>query len=491
MVSSRQASGAGALLKAILQESSDEALLLDAANLRILQANPAAVRNLLYPLKTLKTLTLRDCLAESDAAELPERLATVQDGSRQRMHFHAHCRRRDGSLYPADIRLFRSPADGKTVLIWIATDTSEREASRRALAHSASDLRAIIAHIPGMAYQVQRAPDGGAALRYVSAQSAQLLGIKPAALRADPGFFHRLILDEDKPDYEARLAEAGGVHLTFNWVGRIWMEAWKDVKWVNLRVSRRDTPAGPIWDGIMLNVTHSKLAESEIRESRAQLSALAAHVETVRERERLHLAREVHDDLGGNLTAIKIGLSWLLRHLPDVAPELHQRTAYLDKVVDQTIDATHRIATSLRPPALDFGIVSAIEWMLKRFQSYTDIACEFSAPEQKIQLGPDIDIAVFRIVQEALTNVAKHAQATRVKVALTVSRAALKLTVTDNGGGSGSGIQPGTAHNGNGGFGVLGMIERATALGGELGVAPAGRRGTRVSLRVPLHGVRK
>ncbi|MEW6253729.1 MAG: sensor histidine kinase, partial [Planctomycetota bacterium] len=256
---------------------------------------------------------------------------------------------------------------------------------------------------------------------------------------------------------------------------------------VNVRVSRRDTPRGPIWDGIMLNVTRSKEAEAEIRDSRAQLAALAAHVETVRERERQHLAREVHDDLGGNLTAIKIGLAWLLRHLPDDAPELARRTTYLDSVVDQTIDATHRIATSLRPPALDFGIVPAIEWMLKRFRAYTDIACDFKAPAQPVRLGPDVDIAVFRIVQEALTNVAKHARASKVKVALTVTRKALRLSITDNG----QGLQAGKERQGSDGFGVPGMIERATALGGELTVAPAGRRGTRVSLRLPLPGARK
>ncbi len=483
---SRQASGASALLKAILHESPDEVLVFDAVTLRIVQANPAAVHNLQRPLRSLKQLTPLDCLPEAGALRLAAQLATLGD-KRQRIRFQSQILRQDGSLYPADIRLFRSTADGRPVVIWIATDASQREASRQALAHSASDLRAIVAHIPGMAYQVQRGPGGETVLRYVSAQSAQLLGIKPAALRADPALFFKLILDEDKADYQARLAEAGGVHLTFNWVGRLRMEAWKDVKWVNLRVSRRDTPDGPIWDGIMLNVTHSKQAEAEIRQSRAQLSALAAHVETVRERERLHLAREVHDDLGGNLTAIKIGLSWLTRHLPADAPELARRTAYLDNVVDQTIEATHRIATSLRPPALDFGIVSAIEWMLKRFQSYTDIACEFSPPAQLVTLAQDADIAVFRIVQEALTNVAKHAQATRVKVAMTVTRTALKVTITDNG----RGIRPGAEKNGRDGFGVLGMIERATALGGELGVAPAGRRGTRVSLRIPLPRARK
>jgi signal transduction histidine kinase len=260
------------------------------------------------------------------------------------------------------------------------------------------------------------------------------------------------------------------------------MEAWKDVKWVNIRVDRRETQAGLIWDGIMLNVTHSKQAEAEIRRSRAQLSALAAHVESVKEQERLNLAREVHDDLGGNLTAVKIGLSWLKRHLPPGEADLIKRTAYLDNVVDQTIEATHRIASSLRPPVLDFGIVSAIDWQLKRFGQNTDIACELSAPDTTIPLGAEADITVFRIVQEALTNVAKHARAKRVRVTLALQQGELCVSVTDNG----QGIQPEHSPNNGHGFGLLGMRERAAALGGELSVQPAKRRGTQVSLRIPL-----
>jgi len=482
MGSSRQAADAGALLKAILQESASEVLVFDANSLQITQANPAAAHNLQYPLKALKQLTPRDCLAEEDGPAFAALLAALQSGKTHRSSIRAQCRRRDGSLYPVEARLFSSTGNGKPIFIWIASDVSEREATRQALAHSASDLRAIVAHIPGMAYQVMRKPDGGTALRYVSAQSAQLLGIKAAALRADPERFFKLILDEDKTDYLARLAAAGGGHLTFNWEGRIWMEAWKDVKWVNVRVSQRETPDGPVWDGIMLNVTKSKLAEAEIRHSRAQLSALAAHVEAVKEQERLHLAREVHDDLGGNLTAIKIGLSWLMRHLPPGEIDLFKRTAYIDKVADQTIEATHRIASSLRPPVLDFGIVSAIKWQLERFAQNSDIAYEFSAPDEDIPLGPEADITVFRIVQEALTNVCKHAQATRVKVTLALHQGELRVTVADNG----QGIQPGLSPNGRHGFGVLGMTERAAALGGELSVGPAKRRGTLVSLRIPL-----
>lgn len=477
-----KAADEGTLLKAILHESSTEVLVFDADSLRITQANPSATHNLQYPLKSLKQLTLPDCLSGEDAHTFTTLLAVLRSGKRRGTTIQAHCRRRNGTLYPVDAKLFRSSGNGKPIFIWIASDVSRREASRQALALSESDLRAIVARIPGMAYQVLRKPDGSTSLRYVSEQSAQLLGIKAPALRADPERFSKLIMEEDKADYLARLAEAGGSHMTFNWEGRIWIKAWKDVKWVNIRVSQRETPDGQIWDGIMLNVTHSKLAEAEIRRSRAQLSALAAHVESVREQERLHLAREVHDDLGGNLTAIKIGLSWLKRHLPPGDDTLVKRTDYLDNVVDQTIEATHRIASSLRPPVLDFGIVSAIDWQLQRFGQTTDIATAFSAPDEAIPLGPDAAITVFRIVQEALTNVAKHARATRVKLSLALHQDGLRVTIADNG----QGIQPAPGTSGEHGFGLLGMSERAAALGGELTVEPAKRRGTLVSLRIPL-----
>jgi PAS domain S-box-containing protein len=471
-----------ALLKAILQESATEVLVFDAETLRIIQANPAATRNLQHPLKALQKLTPLDFLAPEDGRAFNTLISLLRTGKRRRTALNVQCRRRDGTRYPVEARLFCSSDHDRPVFICIANDVSQREASRQALAHSASDLRAIVAHIPGMAYQVLRTPDGSTSLRYVSEQSAQLLGIKAPALRANPERFFKLIMEEDKADYLAHLAAADGVHMSFNWEGRIWMKAWKDVKWVNIRVSQRAAADGLIWDGIMLNVTKSRLAEAEIRRSRAQLAALAAHVESVREQERLHLAREVHDDLGGNLTAIKIGLSWLMRHLPPGELNLYKRTAYLDNVANQTIDATHRIASSLRPPVLDFGIVSAVEWQLEHFGHNTDIACEFSATDQDIALSPDIAIAVFRIVQEALTNVAKHAHATRVKVALARQADGLLLTVSDNG----RGIQPGHSENNGHSFGLLGMSERAAALGGELTVLPAKRHGTQVALRIPL-----
>lgn len=468
---------ASALLRAVMRESDAETLVFDADTLAIADANPAVARKLGYAQTALRRMRLSDCLQTADAARLTQALAGLRSGNPRRLAFHAQCRRRDGSVYPVEAKLVRVAGD-PTHCVWLAHEIEEHVAR----VHPAADLRAVFAHLPGMAYQVLQLADRSVTLPYVSAQSAQLLGIKAATLRSRPERFADLIVDADKPDYLARLAEAGGVPMSFNWEGRIHIKAWKDVKWVNLRVRRRDTPEGTLWDGIMLNVTKSREAETEIRRQRAQLAALAAHVETVKEQERLNLAREVHDDLGGNLTAIKIGLSWLLRRLPEDQQALVKRTAYLDNVVDQTIEATHRIAASLRPPVLDFGIVSAVDWQIKRFGHTTGIACTLDAPTETIPLGADAAIAVFRIVQEALTNVAKHAHASRVKVALEVEGDALVATVTDNG----RGVRADAPRNGSRGFGVLGMTERAAALGGELTVVPAPRRGTRVALRVPL-----
>jgi PAS domain S-box-containing protein len=474
---SPKAADDGALLKAILQESATEVLIFDADTLRIVQASPSAAHNLQYAPRALQKLSPPDLLTPEDGRAFRTLLGLLNNGKRRRAALTVQFCRRDGSRYPVDAKLFRSSDRGRAVFVCIA---SQREAARQTLAES--DLRAIVAHIPGMAFQIVRAQDALPVLRYASEQSEQLLGIDAAALCAEPDRFFRLIVEEDRAGYLARLAEAGGGHLSFNWEGRIGLKDWEDVKWVSIRVGQRRVAGDLVWDGIMLNVTRSKQAEAEIRHSREQLSALASHVEKVKEQERVHLAREVHDDLGGNLTAIKIVLSWLKENLPPDAHRLIQRTDYLDKVVDHTFEAAHRIASNLRPAALDLGIVPAIRWQLQRFGRNTDIAYRFNATDEPIPLDADAAIAVFRIVQEALTNVAKHARATQVRLKLVRDPDSLVVTLTDNG----RGIQPVRSDEGKLAFGILGMTERAAALGGEFSVRPGRRQGTQVSLRVPL-----
>ncbi len=470
------------LLQAILRASMTEVTVFDADTLRILYANPAALHNLLRTSDALQRLTPPDLLAPGDVSAFQSAVALLRSGGRRRSRLRLHCRRRDGSLYPVELRMFLRRQGGRALLICIAHDETRHEAAEQALAHSASDLRAIVASVPGMVFQVRRPPGGVPLLRHVSDQSMQLLGIKAAALRADPERFFRMIHDDDRPDYLAHLAASPGGHLSFNWEGRLRMRAWKDVKWVSVRVSHRSTQDGEIWDGIMLNVTHSKLAEAEINRSRAQLRAMAAHIETAKEQERLRLAREVHDDLGGNLTAIKIALAGLTRRLPRDDGALAERVTYLEDLIDQTFDAAHRIAANLRPATLELGIVAALRQQCEQFTRNTGIDCRLATRGGTPPLDADAAIAIYRIAQEALTNVAKHARASQVRMQLTRRNGSLVLGIADDG----RGYAPAHHTRAVSGFGVLGMSERAAAFGGHLEIEAASPRGTRVRLTLPL-----
>jgi signal transduction histidine kinase len=270
----------------------------------------------------------------------------------------------------------------------------------------------------------------------------------------------------------------------WNWEGRIRIEdTWNDIKWINLRATPIPLDGGGMqWDGIMTNITASKQEQEETRRSRARLAELTEHIEQVKEQERTRIAREIHDDLGGNLTAIKMALSMLAARLPaDTA--LTEKADYLDSLVDRTIEAVHRISLDLRPSTLDLGIVAALEWQAREFEKQMGIACIFRDADKEIngELDPDHASALFRIFQEALTNIAKHAGATRVTVSLRRQRQHLTLTICDNG----RGITPADRLKPHS-FGLRGMSERAKALGGTLSLSPAPGGGTMVVVKIRL-----
>jgi signal transduction histidine kinase len=238
---------------------------------------------------------------------------------------------------------------------------------------------------------------------------------------------------------------------------------------------------GVQWEGVMTNITQSKIEESELKISHARLVELSAHVETVKENERMRIAREIHDDLGGNLTAIKMALALLKKRLPAGDSALLEKADYVDALVDRSIEAVHRITVDLRPSVLDFGIVAAIDWQAKEFEKQFGISCKFSSNKKEVALHPDQATALFRIFQEALTNIGKHAQADRVVVRLACSNRSMQLDVTDNGRGIGSEDRRKPKS-----FGIRGMTERALALGGQLSIGNAAGGGTEVSVRIPL-----
>ena len=235
--------------------------------------------------------------------------------------------------------------------------------------------------------------------------------------------------------------------------------------------------------GIQRDITDRHRAAEEIAASREQLRALAARLETIREEERTRIARELHDELGQALTGLKLDLAWIERRLSrQTQAELFDRCANLLARLDDVMVSVRRIITELRPSVLDqLGLAEAIEWQAQEFAARTglalDLEMECSAPSP----AGGVASAVFRMLQEALTNVARHAQASRVRVTLCIDDTWLALDVTDDGRGITTDELRG-AHS----LGLLGLRERAIAWGGHVTIAPVAPSGTTVSLRIPL-----
>ncbi len=223
-------------------------------------------------------------------------------------------------------------------------------------------------------------------------------------------------------------------------------------------------------------------AEHELKESYERIRRLAAHLQSVREEERKRISRDVHDELGGMLTGLKFDLQRLTSEAVKASPQLAPRATEMLEMVDETMRTVRRIATELRPGVLDnLGLSAAIEWQARDFQNRTKIYCELAAPFENVQVDIDRAAAVFRIFQEALTNITRHANATRVTVSLVTHDGRLQLKVQDNG----NGITENELNNSRS-LGLLGMRERASMFEGHLEINGAPFQGTLLTLDMPL-----
>jgi PAS domain S-box-containing protein len=213
-----------------------------------------------------------------------------------------------------------------------------------------------------------------------------------------------------------------------------------------------------------------------------QLRALAGRLQDAREDERRRISREVHDELGQGLTAIKIELSRLAQEVPKERKEWFETSKLLGQLIDRTIGSMRRIVTELRPRILDdLGLVAAVEWAAEEFEARTGTKCRLDLPESGRDVEPEQATALFRIFQESLTNIARHANATHVNVSLRKKNGTLSMEIHDDGKGA---TEEELA--GNRSLGVLGMKERAFMLGGEFSIRGIPGRGTTIKVRFPV-----
>jgi signal transduction histidine kinase len=209
---------------------------------------------------------------------------------------------------------------------------------------------------------------------------------------------------------------------------------------------------------------------------------LFAHQQTVREEERTRISREIHDELGQSLTALKLDLSWLIRRLTKDQAPLLEKVTDMSRLIDMNIQTVKRIAAELRPGLLDdLGLTAALEWQAEEFEQRQGIRCELRISPEDISLERELSTAVFRIFQETLTNVVRHAHARKVSVNLRKSRNVLTLSVRDDGRGITQKQIAGPTS-----IGLIGMRERVGLLGGKVSISGAKNRGTLVRVTIPL-----
>jgi PAS domain S-box-containing protein len=468
----------------LLAENVTDVIWTTDLDLRYMYISPSVMR--------LRTVTVEEALAEKTeetltpsslkvakrtfAEELSKESNPQEDPSRSRT-LELEQIRKDGSTVWTEVRAtFLRDSEGRPVgILGVTRDISARRRAEEALTASEQRYRELFENAMDIVftYDLQ---GNFTSLNKVAEQSSGYTCAELACMN---------VLQILAPEYveEGRRAledlAAGREPGIGEWEivtkdgHRVWLEA-------SLRLVRRNGELAEV-QGIARDITERKRAEAQLRDYLAQLHALAARLQSVREEERARLAREIHDELGQDLTAIKIELTSIFRKLGESTKPFSGATESILKLVEQTIRSVRRIATELRPGILDdLGLTAAIEWATEEFQARTGIKCHLELREEHIVLHRERTTAIFRIFQETLTNVARHSRATELQVRLFRQNANTILEVRDNG----VGIQPQHLTS-PASLGILGMRERALVLGGQFEIASRPGEGTKVTVQIP------
>lgn len=366
---------------------------------------------------------------------------------------------------------------GKPVrMVWTGLDITDGLAVEEALKQTQQRYEALVDSVEGIVWEA----DASLQMTFVSRQAERLLGYPLEHWTQEPMFWMEHIIPFDRDMVTKRckavMEKQGKDEFEFRMIAA-------DSRTVWLRGIVRGVREGtdPVLRGIFVDITERKNVEVRLKESFDQLRNLAVRLQSIREEESTRIALEIHDELGQALTGLKMDLTWLNKKLPRDQKPLAEKIASMLKLIDTTIHTVRRISTELRPGVLDdLGLVAAIEWQAEEFQQRTGIRCSVSLPEDTPALDRDRSTAVFRIFQETLTNIARHANAKTVAITMRCDAEHVYLEVRDDGIGI-----PAQKINNPQSMGLIGMRERAVFLGGRLNITSHPMQGTTVTLQVP------
>jgi PAS domain S-box-containing protein len=360
--------------------------------------------------------------------------------------------------------------------LWTVHDITERKQAEEAVRQNEILMRSLTETTSAWVFIVQ-----GTQFSYFNAAAKVGLGYTQEEL-TNKEFWVVIHTDDHQLIRERIQARRQNLPLSPNYEARFLTKT-GDMRWLQITTTQIEYQGANALLSTAFDITDRKQTEEQLKISEHQLHKLAGYLQTIREEERTAMAREIHDELGQSLTAMKMDLAWLTKRLPEDQSPLKERVQGMAAVLNDTISTVRRLVTQLRPAILDdLGLEAALEWQAQEFQMRTGITCNFLAEVEVADLEPEHATAIFRICQESLTNVARHAHANNVGIRLWEQQNQLLLEVKDDG----QGIITNEISQSRS-FGLLGMQERAFLLGGEFQLTSSPNHGTTVMARIPRY----
>ena len=466
----------------ILESAMDAIVTIDPRQ-RIVQFNAAAERAFLWPREAVIGQPLDKLVPErfraAHAAHVEEFGTTATTSRSMGSQTILYGLRANGEEFPIEASISQHEEDGAKLFTVILRDITLRVRNEELLARNESRLRGIVDSAMDAIITVDERQH---ILLFNAAAEEVFRCPRDEALGAPLDWFIPERFRTGHRDMVARFGEAGSSSRRMG-QARVVMGLRRDGQEFPIEASISQVTEGGhrYFTVILRDVTERTRAEAALEQSRREIQELALVANNAREQEKSRIARELHDELGQALTALKLDVSWLRENIAPAGPELTGKLNGMQLLLDGTVAAARRISSDLRPLMLDdLGLTAAAEWLVHNFTSRTGIPCELVLGEGDLDLPDPHATAVFRVLQECLTNVAKHAEAHQVEATLERTGHAVVLTVQDNG----RGFHPDQKRN-PGSYGLVGLKERALLLGGDVKVETTPGSGTRVELVIP------
>lgn len=462
-------------LRHILDNTLDMIFIFAPHTLNFVYANKGACKAIGYSQDEILRMSLLEVIPLISEPEGRAFLAPLASGKKTTMRFETTLKRKDGKIFPVEAQLqFVKDDGGNGLFVAIGRDNTRRKLAEDDLRRQKNLMWQVIDMDPNMIFVRNEAGRfllaNQAIADYYGVKITKLIGTTDRELKPEPhkdtGF---LVSDREviASGREITSTEAASMP-----DGRL--------HWY-LTVKRPIPQADGSVDilGIATDISELKQSGIMLDESYKELQRLSLHLESIRAEERTQIARNLHDEMGATLAALKMRVAWLASKLPADMPLLAKELGHISELVSEGIHTVRKVVSDLRPNLLDdVGLIAAVKDYVKRFQHDTEIECSLVLPQQDLNLNEDQSVTVFRIVQESLSNVAHHAQAGKVEVLFKLQDEALLIKIQDNG----IGFEP---INKERSFGLLGIKERARMIGGSATVESRQGLGTQVSLIIP------